>query len=40
MREMFLISGNVVKNMIIEEIKKVGFYGFLIDEVIDIVVIE
>lgn len=37
---MFLISGNVVKNMIVNEIKKVGFYGFLIDEVIDIFVIE
>ena len=34
-REMFLTSGNVVKNMIIEEIKKAGSYGLLIDEVTD-----
>ena len=39
-REMFLTSGNVVKNMIIEEIKKAGSYGLLIDEVTDIAVTE
>lgn len=39
-REMFLTSGNVVKNMIINEIKKAGSYGLLIDEVTVISVTE
>lgn len=39
-REMFLTSGSVVKNMTIEEIKKAGSYGLLIDEVTDIAVTE
>ena len=39
-RGMFLTSGNVVKNMIVKEIKKAGSDGLLIDEVTGIVVTE
>lgn len=39
-REMFLITGDVVKNLIIKEIEKAGSYGLLIDEVTDIAVAE
>ena len=37
-REIFLTTGDVIKNLIIKEIKKAGFYGLLIDEVTDIAV--
>ena len=37
-RKIFLTTGDVIKNLIIKEIKKAGFYGLLIDEVTDIAV--
>ena len=39
-REMFLHIGSVLKNSIIQEVKKSGFFGLLIDEVTDIAVTE
>ena len=35
-REMFLHIGSVLKNFIVQEVKKSGFFGLLIDEVTDI----
>ena len=37
---MFLTTGDVIKNLIIKEIKRAGSYGLLIDEVTDIAVTE
>ena len=39
-RGMFLHVGSVLKNSIIQEVKKSGFFGLLIDEVTDIAVTE
>ena len=39
-REMFLHIGTVVKNSIVQEVKKSGFFGLLIDDVPDIAVTE
>ena len=35
-KEMFLQTGSVLKNSIVQEVKKSGLYGLLIDEVMDI----
>ena len=39
-REMFLHIGSVLENSIVQEVKKSGFFGLLIDEVTDIAVTE
>ena len=39
-REMFLHIGTAVKNSIVQEVKKSGFFGLLIDDVTDIAVTE
>ena len=39
-REMFLHIGSVLKNSIVQEVKKSGFFRLLIDEVTDIAVTE
>ena len=39
-REMFLHIGTIVKNSIVQEVKKSGFFGLLIDDVTDVAVTE
>ena len=39
-KELFLQTGSVLKNSIVQEVKKSGLYGLLIDEVMDISVTE